>query len=77
MHIESVKTHDFCMLVCFALIHSSLSCLHTCMLSSDIKGANRQNIRKYKSNSNKRSKNGITYVNVTFKPKLFFSLNRH
>ena len=46
MYIGSAKTYGFCMFACFALMYALLSCLHTCMLSSDIKGAHRQNIRK-------------------------------
>ena len=46
MYIGSAKTYDFCMFVCFAFMYTLISCLHTCMLSSDIKRAHRQNIRK-------------------------------
>ena len=44
MYIGSAKTYDFCVFVCFAFMYALLSCLHTCMLSCDIKRANRQNI---------------------------------
>ena len=46
MYIGSAKTYDFCMFVCFAFMYTLISCLHTCMLLSDIKSAHRQNIRK-------------------------------
>ena len=54
MQIGSAKTYYFCMFVCFAFMYALLSCLHTCMLSSDIKRAHRQNIRKQNSISNVR-----------------------
>ena len=54
MYIVSAKTYYFCMFVCFAFMYALLSCLHTCMLSSDIKRAHRQNIRKQNSISNVR-----------------------
>ena len=37
MYIVSAKTYYFCMFVCFAFMIALLLCLHTCMLSSDIK----------------------------------------
>ena len=40
------KKKDFCMLVFFAFMYALLSCLHTGMLSSNIKRVNRQKIRK-------------------------------
>ena len=46
MYIVSAKTYCFCMFVCFAFMYALLSYLHTCMLSSDIKRAHHQNIRK-------------------------------
>ena len=46
MYIVSAKTYYFYMFVCFAFMYALLSCLHTCTLSSDIKRAHRQNIRK-------------------------------
>ena len=54
MYIVSAKTYYFCMFVCFAFMYALLSCLHTWMLSSDIKRAHRQNIRKQNSISNVR-----------------------
>ena len=54
MYIVSAKTYYFCMFVCFAFMYALLSCLHTCMLSSDIKRAHCQNIRKQNSISNVR-----------------------
>ena len=54
MYMGSAKTYYFCMFVCFAFMYALLSCLHTCMLSSDIKRAHRQNIRKQNSISNVR-----------------------
>ena len=54
IYIVSAKTYYFCMFVCFAFMYALLSCLHTCMLSSDIKRAHRQNIRKQNSISNVR-----------------------
>ena len=54
MYIVSAKTYYFCMFVCFAFMYALLSCLHTCMLSSDIKRAHRQNIQKQNSISNVR-----------------------
>ena len=54
MYMGSAKTYYFCMFVCFAFMYAWLSCLHTCMLSSDIKCAHRQNIRKQNSISNVR-----------------------
>ena len=54
MYIVSTKTYYFCMFVCFAFMYALLSYLHTCMLSSDIKRAHRQNIRKQNSISNVR-----------------------
>ena len=52
MHIGSAKPYDFFMFVCFAFMYDLLSCLQTCMLSSDMKRANRQNIQKQNSSSN-------------------------
>ena len=46
MYIVSAKAYDFCMLACFAFMYALLSYLHPCMLSSDVKRASRQNIRK-------------------------------
>ena len=43
MYIGSAKTYDFYMLVCFPFTYALLSYPHTCMLSSDMKRANRQN----------------------------------
>ena len=54
MYIGSAKTCYFCMFVCLAFMYALLSCLHTCMLSSDIKRAHRQNIQKQNSISNVR-----------------------
>ena len=54
MYIVSTKTYYFCMFVCFAFMYALLSYLHTCMLSSDVKRAHRQNIRKQNSISNVR-----------------------
>ena len=54
MYIVSAKTYYFCMFVCFAFMYALLSCLHTWMLSSDIKRAHRQNIWKHNSISNVR-----------------------
>ena len=54
MYIVSAKTYYFCMFACFAFMYALLSCLHTCMLSSSIKCAHHQNIRKQNSISNIR-----------------------
>ena len=55
MYIVSAKTYYFCMFVCLlSCSYALLSCLHTCMLSSDIKRAHRQNIQKQNSISNVR-----------------------
>ena len=54
MYIVSAKTYYFCMFVRFAFMYVLLSCLHTCMLSSDIRRAHRQNIRKQKKNIEKK-----------------------
>ena len=45
-YIGSAKTYGFCIFVCFAFTYVLLSCLHTCILSSDIKRAHLQNIWK-------------------------------
>ena len=37
MYIGSAKTFDFCMCVCFVFMYALLSCLHTCMVSPDMK----------------------------------------
>ena len=42
MYIRSAKAYDFCMLVCFVFMYALVSCLHTCMVLSDIKRANCQ-----------------------------------
>ena len=54
MYIVSVKAYYFCIFASFAFMYALFSCLHTCMLSSDIKRAHRQNIRKQNSISNVR-----------------------
>ena len=46
MYIGCSKTYDFCMFVCFVFMFALLSRLPTCMLSSDIRRARCQNIRK-------------------------------
>ena len=46
MYIRSSKICDFCIFILFVFVFALLSCLHTYMLSSDIKRARRQNIRK-------------------------------
>ena len=60
MYIRSAKTYSFCMFVCFAFRYALLSCLHTCMLSSDIKRAQHSSEHSKTEFHFKRSKNGIT-----------------
>ena len=60
MYIVSAKTYYFCMFVCFAFMYALLSCLHTCMLSSDIKRAQHSSEHSKTEFHFKRSKNGIT-----------------
>ena len=52
VYIVSAITYYFCLFLCFAFMCTLLSCLHTCMLSSDIKRKHRQNMPKQNSISN-------------------------
>ena len=45
-NIGFAKTYDFCILAWFAFTHVLLPYLQICILLSDIKHGNRQNIRK-------------------------------
>ena len=47
-------------------MYALISCLHTCMLSSDIKRAHRQNIRKWHSISNVRKWHNVSYRYVSY-----------